>query len=166
MKRLHHWHATNGYAGLNQLENQKPEAAESRGAVQTLRMENDAHVVGPDARIANGIGQFSSPRDSGVPENRFTRADLSGVISSKPVCGQLMDCRQTSRGVAGRGGSFNYWRHGLAGFVGAISCSPFLIFSPALRSPSTKCSTRSASHHLHSSSRQTTRKSGPILSSS
>jgi hypothetical protein len=52
---------------LNQLENQKPEAAESRVDVQTLRMENDAHVVGPDAPIANGIGQFCFARDSGVP---------------------------------------------------------------------------------------------------
>jgi hypothetical protein len=38
---------------LKQLEKQKPEAAGSRGAVQALRMENDAHVVGPDAPIAN-----------------------------------------------------------------------------------------------------------------
>jgi hypothetical protein len=38
---------------LNQLKKQKPEAAGSRGAVQALRMENDAHVVGPDAPIAN-----------------------------------------------------------------------------------------------------------------
>jgi len=42
-----------GYVGLNQLRKQKPEAAGSRGAVQALRMENDAHVVGPDAPIAN-----------------------------------------------------------------------------------------------------------------
>ena len=65
---------------MNQLENQKPEAAESRVDVQTLRMENDAHVVGPDAPIANGIGQFWFARDSGVPENGFTRADLSLLI--------------------------------------------------------------------------------------
>jgi hypothetical protein len=38
---------------LNQLKKQKPEAAGSHGAVQALRMENDAHVVGPDAPIAN-----------------------------------------------------------------------------------------------------------------
>jgi hypothetical protein len=38
---------------LNQLREQKPEAAESRGVVQALKMENDAHVAGPDAPIAN-----------------------------------------------------------------------------------------------------------------
>ena len=50
---IHHWHATSGYVGLNQLKKRKPEAAGSSGAVQALRMENDAHVVGPDAPIAN-----------------------------------------------------------------------------------------------------------------
>ena len=52
-RTLRHWHATSGHVGLKQLEKQKPEAAGSRGAVQALRMENDAHVVGPDAPIAN-----------------------------------------------------------------------------------------------------------------
>ena len=38
---------------IESAKKQKPEAAGSRRAVQTLRMENDAHVVGPDAPIAN-----------------------------------------------------------------------------------------------------------------
>ncbi|HET9306734.1 MAG TPA: hypothetical protein VFO46_11960 [Candidatus Sulfotelmatobacter sp.] len=38
---------------MSQLKKQKPEAAESNGEVQTLRMENDDPVVGPDAPIAN-----------------------------------------------------------------------------------------------------------------
>lgn len=42
-----------GYVGLNQRKKQKLEAAVSRGVVQALRMENDAHVVGLDATIAN-----------------------------------------------------------------------------------------------------------------
>jgi len=37
---------------LSQLKKQKPEAAESSGAVQALKMENDAPVVGPDAPTA------------------------------------------------------------------------------------------------------------------
>ena len=45
--------ATSGYVGLNQLEKQKLEAAGSSGAVQALRMENDAPVVGPGAPTAN-----------------------------------------------------------------------------------------------------------------
>jgi hypothetical protein len=42
-----------GYVGLSQLKKQKLEAAGSSGAVQALRMENDAPVVGPDAPTAN-----------------------------------------------------------------------------------------------------------------
>jgi bifunctional non-homologous end joining protein LigD len=42
-----------GYAGLSQLRKQKLEVAGSSGAVQALRMENDAPVVGPDAPTAN-----------------------------------------------------------------------------------------------------------------
>jgi len=38
---------------LSQLKKQKLEAAGSSGAVQALRMENDAPVVGPDAPTAN-----------------------------------------------------------------------------------------------------------------
>ena len=38
---------------MSQLRKQKLEAAGSSGAVQALRMENDAPVVGPDAPIAN-----------------------------------------------------------------------------------------------------------------
>ena len=38
---------------MSQLKKQKPEAAGSSGAVQALRMENDAPVVGPDAPTAN-----------------------------------------------------------------------------------------------------------------
>ena len=43
----------NGYVGLSQLKKQKLEAGGSSGAVQALRMENDALVVGPDALTAN-----------------------------------------------------------------------------------------------------------------
>src|ERR1700693_2643070 len=50
---LHRSHATSGYVGLSQLKKQKLEAAGSSGAVQALRMENDAPVVGPDAPTAN-----------------------------------------------------------------------------------------------------------------
>src|ERR1700693_5369139 len=50
---LHRSHATSGYVGLSQLKKQKLEAAGSSGAVQGLRMENDAPVVGPDAPTAN-----------------------------------------------------------------------------------------------------------------
>jgi hypothetical protein len=39
--------------GLNQPRKQKPEAPASRGAVQVLRMANDARVVGPIATIAD-----------------------------------------------------------------------------------------------------------------
>ena len=42
-----------GYVGLSQLRKQKQEVAGSSGAVQALRMENDAPVVGPDALTAN-----------------------------------------------------------------------------------------------------------------
>jgi hypothetical protein len=42
-----------GYVGLSQLKKQKLEAAGSSGAVQALRMENAAPVVGPDAPTAN-----------------------------------------------------------------------------------------------------------------
>src|SRR5580698_5115208 len=42
-----------GYVGLSQPRKQKLEAAGSSGAVQALRMENDAPVVGPDAPTAN-----------------------------------------------------------------------------------------------------------------
>ena len=42
-----------GYAGLSQLEKRKLEAAGSSGAVQALRMENDAPVVGRDAPTAD-----------------------------------------------------------------------------------------------------------------
>jgi hypothetical protein len=38
---------------LSRLKKQKLEAAGSSGAVQALRMENDAPVVGPDATTAN-----------------------------------------------------------------------------------------------------------------
>jgi hypothetical protein len=38
---------------LSQLKKQKLEAAGSSGAVQALRMENDAPVVGPDAPTAD-----------------------------------------------------------------------------------------------------------------
>src|SRR6266478_9372620 len=50
---LHRSHATSGYVGLSQPKKQKLEAAGSSGAVQALRMENDAPVVGPDAPTAN-----------------------------------------------------------------------------------------------------------------
>jgi hypothetical protein len=43
----------NGYVGLSQLKKQKQEAAGSTGAVQALRMENDAPAVGPDASTAD-----------------------------------------------------------------------------------------------------------------
>src|ERR1017187_7384574 len=55
---LHRSHATSGYVGSSQLRKQKPEAAGSSGAVQALRMENDAPVVGPDAPTADS----SQPR--------------------------------------------------------------------------------------------------------
>ena len=42
-----------GYVKLGQLKKRKLEAAGSSGAVQALRMENGAPVVGPDAPIAN-----------------------------------------------------------------------------------------------------------------
>src|ERR1700683_5568530 len=42
-----------GYVGLSQLKKRKLEAAGSSGAVQALRMENDAPVVGPAAPTAN-----------------------------------------------------------------------------------------------------------------
>src|SRR5580700_9843371 len=42
-----------GSVGLSPLKKQKPEAAGSSGAVQALRMENDAPVVGLDAPTAN-----------------------------------------------------------------------------------------------------------------
>jgi len=42
-----------GYVGLSQLKKQKLEAAGSSGAVQALRMESGAPVVGPDAPTAN-----------------------------------------------------------------------------------------------------------------
>jgi hypothetical protein len=58
-----------GYVGLNQLRKQKPEAAGSRGAVQALRMENDAHVVGPDAPIANS--KLVKPCDRGLESANF-----------------------------------------------------------------------------------------------
>ena len=38
---------------MSQLKKQKLEAAGSSGAVQALRMENDAPVVGPDASTAD-----------------------------------------------------------------------------------------------------------------
>jgi hypothetical protein len=38
---------------LNQLKKKKPEVGGSPGAVQALKMENDAHAVGPDVPIAN-----------------------------------------------------------------------------------------------------------------
>jgi hypothetical protein len=41
------------YVGLSQLKKQKLKAAGSSGAVQALRMENDAPVVGPDAPTTN-----------------------------------------------------------------------------------------------------------------
>jgi hypothetical protein len=49
----HRSHATSGYVGLSQLKKQKLEAAGSSGAVQALRMENDAPVAGPDAPTVN-----------------------------------------------------------------------------------------------------------------
>jgi hypothetical protein len=53
---------------LNQLKKQKPEAAGSRGAIQALRMENDAHVVGPDAPISNSkMVQLDLPADWNRP---------------------------------------------------------------------------------------------------
>src|SRR5258705_6481819 len=42
-----------GYVGLSRRKKQRREAAGSSGAVQALRMENDAAVVGPDAPTAN-----------------------------------------------------------------------------------------------------------------
>jgi hypothetical protein len=51
--QLYRSHATSGYVGLSQLKDQKLEAAGSRGAVQALRMENDAPVAGPDAPTVN-----------------------------------------------------------------------------------------------------------------
>ena len=62
-----------GYVGLSQLKKQKLEAAGSSGAVQALRMENDAPVVGPDAPTANSkmvkldIGTDWSRPTSGLP---------------------------------------------------------------------------------------------------
>src|SRR5262249_11254888 len=86
-RTLHRWHATSGYVGLNQLEKQKREAAGSRGAVQALRMENDAHVVGPDAPIAN---------------SKMVKPDLRPWTGT----GQLLACPQF-RGDFGTNSKFN-----------------------------------------------------------
>jgi hypothetical protein len=56
---------------LNQLKKQKPEAAGLRGAVQALKMENDAHVVGPDAPIANSTTVMREFRPRGLESANF-----------------------------------------------------------------------------------------------
>jgi hypothetical protein len=65
-------HATSGYVGLSQLKKQKLEAAGSSGAVQALRMENDAPVVGPDAPTAN---------------SKMVKLDIATADSSWPTSG-------------------------------------------------------------------------------
>ncbi len=76
-----------GYVGSSQLKRQKREAAGSSGAVQVLRMENDAPVVGPDAATANSkmvkleIGTDCSRPSSGFSCHTFCmKAALYGRI--------------------------------------------------------------------------------------
>src|SRR6266478_9400376 len=69
---LHRSHATSGYVGLSRLKKQKLEAAGSSGAVQALRMENDAPVVGPDAPTAN---------------SRMVKLDIATADWSRPTYG-------------------------------------------------------------------------------
>jgi hypothetical protein len=60
------------YVGLSQLKKQKLEAAGSSGAVQALRMENDAPVVGPDAATAN---------------SKMVKLDIATADWSRPTSG-------------------------------------------------------------------------------
>ena len=72
---LHLSHATSGYVGLSQPKEQKREAAGSSGAVQALRMENDAPVVGRAAPTAN----------SKMVELNIATTDWSRPTSGLPV---------------------------------------------------------------------------------
>jgi hypothetical protein len=56
----------------SQLKKQKLEAAGSSGAVQALRMENDAPVVGPDAPTAN---------------SKMVKLDIATADWSRPTSG-------------------------------------------------------------------------------
>jgi hypothetical protein len=57
---------------LSQLKKLKLEAAGSIGAVQALRMENDAPVVGPDAPTAN---------------SKMVKLDIATADWSRPTSG-------------------------------------------------------------------------------
>src|SRR6202023_2909544 len=89
-------HATSGYVGLSQLKKLKPEAAGSSGAVQALRMENDAPVVGPDAPTANSkmVKLDIATADwslAALPRSRRCRSSSS---SSSPRRHTLPHCHQ------------------------------------------------------------------------
>jgi hypothetical protein len=76
-----------GYAGLSRLKKQKLEAAGSSGAVQALRMENDAPAVGPAAPTANSEMVEPEHCDRGLESAKFpfTRVGLSRRVSELTV---------------------------------------------------------------------------------
>ncbi len=73
---------------MTQLRKQKLEAAASSGAVQALKMENDAPVVGQDAPTADfkmgQTGRLETPIHSGWPVSDY----LSGIWASG-ICKRL-----------------------------------------------------------------------------
>src|SRR5438270_10083608 len=100
-----------GYVGLSQLKKQKLEVAGSSGAVQVLRMENDAPVVGPDAPTANSkmvkldiaIAGCSRPTSC----LRVIRPRPKSVTADEPL-----PCHRTPR-----------TKEDFASVIGAPSCS-------------------------------------------
>ncbi len=78
---------TSGYVGLSQRKKQKLEVAGSSGAVQALRMENDAPVVGPGAPTANSkmvkleiaTGDWSRPTSGLGVARSVTRCDIASA---------------------------------------------------------------------------------------
>jgi GTPase involved in cell partitioning and DNA repair len=65
---------------LSQLKKQKLEAAGSSGAVQALRTENDAPVVGPDAHTANSKMFKLDIATADLKSANFQFARLPGLI--------------------------------------------------------------------------------------
>ena len=97
---LHRSHATSGYVGLSQLRKQKLEAAGSSGAVQALRMENDAPVVGPDATTANskmGNLDIATARDWSLPLPVCASFGNKGKMWGIPQNGSKSACSSKSR---------------------------------------------------------------------